>query len=123
MLAPYTIKIRDLLPDGNINTVGAKRFHCAEVLLSSTGNEARGFHDTSFHNIRKCDVYIRKEFLHQCRVVRWQVVCAVLVELICVDRARRVIRSQVRLCLSVWLSVYQSQVIDVMVAEFFLYSV
>ena len=51
------------LPDGNIITVGAERFHCAEWLFqpSFTGKEASGFHDTSFQYVMKCDVYIRKE--------------------------------------------------------------
>ena len=52
-----------MLPDENITTVGAERFHCAEVLFqtSFTGNEGNGSHDTSFQNIMKCDVHIRKE--------------------------------------------------------------
>ena len=33
-LAPYTIKIKDVLPDGNIISVGAKRFRCADVFAS-----------------------------------------------------------------------------------------
>ena len=52
-----------MLPDGNITTVDAKRFHCAEVLFQSSfiGKKASGFHDTSFRCIMKCDVDMRKE--------------------------------------------------------------
>ena len=51
------------LPDGNIITVGAERFRCAEVLFqpSFIGKEASGIHDTSFQSIMKCDVDIRKD--------------------------------------------------------------
>ena len=60
------------LPDRIINIDGAEGFRCVKVLFrpSSTGKEASGFHDTSFHNIMKCDVDIRK-VVRQCRVVRW----------------------------------------------------
>ena len=53
----------DELPDGNIIIVGAERFRCVKVLFqpSFTGTEASGFHDTSFHNVMKCDADIRKE--------------------------------------------------------------
>ena len=46
----------------NIITVGAERFHCTEVPFqpSFTGKEASGFRDTSFQNVMKCDVNIRK---------------------------------------------------------------
>ena len=33
-LAPCTMKIKDVLPDGNITTVGAKCFRCVEVFAS-----------------------------------------------------------------------------------------
>merc|ERR1712122_392962 len=51
------------LPDGNIITVGAERFRCAEVLFqpSFIAKEASGIHDTSFQSIMKCDVDIRKD--------------------------------------------------------------
>merc|ERR1712012_1039555 len=51
------------LPDGNIITVGAERFRCAEVLFQPgfIGKEASGIHDTSFQSIMKCDVDIRKD--------------------------------------------------------------
>merc|ERR1712122_373478 len=44
------------LPDGNIITVGAERFRCAEVLFqpSFICKEASGIHDTSFQSIMKC---------------------------------------------------------------------
>ena len=50
-------------PDGNILTVGVKRFHCAKVFFqpSFTSKEACGVHDTSFHYVVKCDVNIRKK--------------------------------------------------------------
>ena len=56
------------LPDRIINIDGAEGFRCVKVLFrpSSTGKEASGFHDTSFHNIMKCDVDIRK-VVRQCR--------------------------------------------------------
>merc|ERR1712136_303502 len=43
------------LPDGNIITVGAERFRCAEVLFqpSFIGKEASGIHDTSFQSMMK----------------------------------------------------------------------
>ena len=49
-------------PDGNITTVGAERFLCAEMLFhpSFTGKEASGIRDTSFQSIMKCDADIRK---------------------------------------------------------------
>ena len=52
-----------VFPDGNIISVGAERFHCAEVPFqpSFTATEASGFRDTSLQNVMKCDVYIRKE--------------------------------------------------------------
>ena len=58
-LAPSTMKIRDELPDGNMITVGDERFCCAEVLFqpSFIGEEAS---DTSFRDITKCDVDLRK---------------------------------------------------------------
>ena len=57
---------------GNIIIDGADRFRCVKVFFqpSSTGKEASGFHDTSFHSIMKCNVDIRK-VSRQCRVVRW----------------------------------------------------
>ena len=62
------------LPDGNIISVGAERFRCVEVLFqpSFTGEGASRFHDTSFQNVFKGDVRIRKE-LHnnvECQVAR-----------------------------------------------------
>ena len=51
------------LSDGNIITVCAERFHCAEVSFhpSFTVQKASDFHDTSFQSNMKCDVYIRKD--------------------------------------------------------------
>ena len=38
------------LPDGNIITVGAERFHCVDMLFKPNFNDkgASGIHDTSF---------------------------------------------------------------------------
>ena len=62
-LAPSTIKIKDELRDGNIIIDGAESFRCRKVFFQpcSIGKEASGFYDTSFHNIMKCHVDIRKE--------------------------------------------------------------
>ena len=53
-----------LLPDRNTITVSAERFRCVEVLYqpSFIGKEACGIHDTSFHDIMKCDVYFCKSY-------------------------------------------------------------
>ena len=50
------------LPDRNIISVGDECFHCVDILLlpSFIGKEANGFHETSFHNIMKCDADIRE---------------------------------------------------------------
>eukprot|EP00253_Pinus_taeda_P032227 PITA_32227 len=51
------------LPDGQVITIGAERFRCAEVLFqpSLVGLEAPGIHETTFNSIMKCDVDIRKD--------------------------------------------------------------
>lgn len=51
------------LPDGQVITIGAERFRCAEVLFqpSLIGLEAPGIHETTFNSIMKCDVDIRKD--------------------------------------------------------------
>ena len=42
--APCTMQIKVVAPlDGNIFTVGAKRFHCAEVLPTEVFNVPAGF--------------------------------------------------------------------------------
>ena len=45
------------LPDRNVISFGAERFHCVEVLFQPivTGKEASGFFDTPFQNVMKCD--------------------------------------------------------------------
>ena len=49
-----------MLSDGNMFTVSAKRFRCTSVFPANfIGIKASGVHDTSFHNIMKCDVDIR----------------------------------------------------------------
>lgn len=51
------------LPDGQVITVGAERFRCAEVLFqpSLVGLEAAGIHETTYNSIMKSDVDIRKD--------------------------------------------------------------
>ncbi|KAG0448040.1 hypothetical protein HPP92_028035 [Vanilla planifolia] len=51
------------LPDGQVITIGAERFRCAEVLFqpSLIGMEAAGIHETTYNSIMKCDVDIRKD--------------------------------------------------------------
>ena len=48
-----------VFPDRNIITVGAERFHCAEVLFRPSFDERKTsrFHDTSVQSNMKCDVY------------------------------------------------------------------
>merc|ERR1712107_360840 len=52
------------LPDRNIISVGAGRFHCFEIWFQSSfsGKVACGINDTSFHSNMKCHVCIRKVF-------------------------------------------------------------
>ena len=59
----WSIYLVYVLPDGNIITVGAERFHYVEVLLQPnfTGKGASGIHDTSSSSNMKFDIYIRKE--------------------------------------------------------------
>ncbi|CAL5358416.1 unnamed protein product [Camellia sinensis] len=51
------------LPDGQVITIGAERFHCPEVLFqpSLIGMEATGIHESTYNSIMKCDVDIRKD--------------------------------------------------------------
>eukprot|EP01018_Ginkgo_biloba_P034920 Gb_11539 [translate_table: standard] len=51
------------LPDGQVITIGAERFRCAEVLFQTSlvGMEAPGIHETAYSSIMKCDVDIRKD--------------------------------------------------------------
>jgi actin beta/gamma 1 len=51
------------LPDGQVITIGAERFRCAEALFqpSFLGMEAVGIHETTYNSIMKCDVDIRKD--------------------------------------------------------------
>ncbi len=51
------------LPDGNVITIGAEMFRCAEVLFkpSLIGLEKEGVHTLTFQSIMKCDVDIRKD--------------------------------------------------------------
>ncbi|KAI3448289.1 hypothetical protein Pfo_004954 [Paulownia fortunei] len=51
------------LPDGQVITIGAERFRCAEVLFqpSLIGMEAPGIHETTYNSIMKSDVDIRKD--------------------------------------------------------------
>jgi len=50
------------LPDGQVITVGAERFRCAEVLFKPNliGRESEGVHKLTYDSIMKCDVDIRR---------------------------------------------------------------
>jgi len=50
------------LPDGNVITIGAERFRCAEVLFkpSLIGKEQEGVAKLTFDSIGKCDVDVKK---------------------------------------------------------------
>eukprot|EP00492_Amphilonche_elongata_P000597 TRINITY_DN1345_c0_g1_i1.p1 TRINITY_DN1345_c0_g1~~TRINITY_DN1345_c0_g1_i1.p1 ORF type:complete len:386 (-),score=73.34 TRINITY_DN1345_c0_g1_i1:263-1420(-) len=51
------------LPDGQVITVGAERFRCAEVLFQPNliGKESEGVHKLAYESIMKCDVDIRRD--------------------------------------------------------------
>jgi len=51
------------LPDGQVITVGAERFRCAEALFqpSHIGKENDGIHQLTYNSILKCDIDIRKD--------------------------------------------------------------
>jgi len=51
------------LPDGQMITIGAERFRCAEILFdpSKIGNESAGIHVLTYNSIMKCDVDIRRD--------------------------------------------------------------
>merc|ERR1712083_203036 len=51
------------LPDGQIITVGAERFRCAEVMFKPNliGKESEGIHKLAYESIMKCDVDIRRD--------------------------------------------------------------
>lgn len=51
------------LPDGQVITIGAERFRCAEVLFKPNfiGLEQEGIHKLAFAAIQKCDEDIRKD--------------------------------------------------------------
>jgi len=51
------------LPDGQVITIGAERFRCAEVLFqpSLLGKESEGIHKLAYESIMKCDVDIRRD--------------------------------------------------------------
>merc|ERR1712154_152042 len=51
------------LPDGQVITVGAERFRCAEVLFKPNliGKESEGIHKLAYESIMKCDVDIRRD--------------------------------------------------------------
>merc|ERR1719340_109261 len=51
------------LPDGQVITVGAERFRCAEVLFQPNliGKENQGIHQLTFDSIGKCDIDVRRE--------------------------------------------------------------
>ncbi|XP_076917055.1 actin-7-like [Bidens hawaiensis] len=51
------------LPDGELITIGAERFRCAEVLFNPSliGMEIDGIHEIIYESIMKCDVNIRQD--------------------------------------------------------------
>ena len=51
------------LPDGQVITIGAERFRCAETMFQPNfiGKECEGIHKLTFESIMKCDVDIRKD--------------------------------------------------------------
>lgn len=51
------------LPDGEVITIGAERFRCAEVMFrpSLNGMVAEGIHEMTYKSIMKSDVDIRKD--------------------------------------------------------------
>jgi len=51
------------LPDGQVITIAAERFRCAEVLFQPQliGKESEGIHKLTFKSILKCDIDIRKD--------------------------------------------------------------
>jgi actin len=51
------------LPDGQVITVGAERFRCAEVMFQPNliGKESEGVHKLAYESIMKCDVDIRRD--------------------------------------------------------------
>jgi len=75
VVVPIRYELEDIvceLPDGNIISVGVKRFLHVEVLLQPNfmGEGASEIHDTSFQSNMKCDVNIRKDLKLYCLVVR-----------------------------------------------------
>jgi len=51
------------LPDGQVITVGAERFRCAEVLFQPNmiGKEQEGIHKLAYNSIMACDIDVRRE--------------------------------------------------------------
>merc|ERR1719189_3246314 len=51
------------LPDGQVITVGAERFRCAEVLFQPNmiGKEQEGIHKLAYNSIMACDIDIRRD--------------------------------------------------------------
>merc|ERR1719447_1884632 len=51
------------LPDGQVITIGAERFRCAEPLFQPNliGKESDGIHKLTYDSIQKCDVDIRRD--------------------------------------------------------------
>jgi len=51
------------LPDGQVITIGAERFRCAEVLFQPNmiGKESEGIHKLAYNSIMACDIDIRRD--------------------------------------------------------------
>lgn len=54
------------LPDGNVISLGNERFRCPEALFNPMliGKESKGVHEMIYESIRKCDIDVRKDLLH-----------------------------------------------------------
>jgi actin, other eukaryote len=55
------------LPDGQIISVGAERFHSTEILFQPqalTGRELFGIHELVFNSIAKCDIDLRRDLFN-----------------------------------------------------------
>ena len=81
-IAKFDKKKTYVLPDRNIISVSAGRFHCAEILYQPgfIDQEAYGIHDTSFQNVMKCDVDTRKDLYDNVVLASGTTICQGMVE-------------------------------------------